>query len=466
MLFSLSRGFVIILMLGLIQGIKAQQAFCLYFELDKSELTQDIKTEIDKTCLSYSIKDTLQIEIIGNYDSKYGKIAADLARKRCNSVWEYLLQKKNFIIFKGQLFPSSTYKPEKGCLAETSEMALRRVYLMFVPVKNGKLLRASITESLPNIPPPNPIPAPKKPVQNTPTPLPNPPKLASPSTKAITAVKPVYIESDSIITYRTGTKIKIPAGTFAPHYIKDIKFEIKEFLQPCELFALDIQMRTIEGDLLMSDGLITIQITKNGKTIKPLKPIEIWVPSEKLDTTMHLYIGEHTADKRIVWRKAAERLEFHITEARYYSFHTSQSAWFCIQKPIKPMMATKVKAKKNRFLLKNSSHPNPLVNVFYIDTHTYYELSPIEEGVYSIPKLSDPKNIMIISKVHAPNNKVWYFSKRLSELEHKKGYYRLNTEDYIVRRPDTPKNPLLDYEPTMDEVLYKLCGMFSQMKGL
>ena len=188
---------------------------------------------------------------------------------------------------------------------------------------------------------------------------------------------------------------------------------------------------------------------------------------------MRLYVGDRTLDQRTIWRKAPERLEFHITEARYYSFKTSKLGWFCIQKPVDASISAILSAsakektnKKNRFILKNNSQPNPQVNVFYLDNHTYYELSANEEGVFSMPKFSDPKNVIIVSKVHAPNNKTWYFSKRLSELEQKGGSFLLNTEDYIVRRPTSLKNTSQGDMLTMDEVLFKLCEMFSEMKGI
>lgn len=469
MSFRLSKWMLIPIIFLMIQGLYAQKSFCLYFETGKSVLTQVNQAEIDKICQPFSIKDTLQIEIIGYYDDKTGKPTTDLARKRCYAVWDYLLQKRNFIIFKGQMLPSSSYKPENLPIAETPEMTQKRVSILFIPVKKGKLTLPSIAESLPNMPAANASPSKNNTTQTHSSFGSNLPK-ANPNVSFGTFSTPNINEADSVITSRTGTTVKILAGTFAPFRIKDIQFEIMEFLKPCELFSLDIQMRTIDGDLLMSDGLIIVQASKSGKIIQPQKPIEIWVPSEKLDTTMRLYIGDRTLDNRTIWRRASERLAFHITDARYYSFQTSKLGWFCIQKPVDPsisaIISAKEKSKKNRFFVKNNSHLNPQVNVFYLDNHTYYELSANEEGIFSMPKFSDPKNIIIVSKVHAPNNKTWYFSKRLSELEVKGGSYMLNTEDYIVRRPNSPKNTSQGNELTMDEVLYKLCGMFSEMEGI
>lgn len=469
MSFCLPKMFVIAMILCLTQHIYAQKPFCIYFEAGKSALTPQLQAEIDKTCQGFSIKDTLQIEIIGYFDSKNGKTTTDLARKRCYAVWDYLLQKKNFIIFKGQMLPSSTYKPENLPTAETAEMTQKRVCILFIPVKKGKLMNPSIAESLPNVPTSS-----TSTTKNNTTTAPvfgsNLPK-ANQNVGFGTFSSPTLNEADTVITFRTGTSLKIAAGTFAPLRIKDVQIDIMEFLKPCELFSLDVQMRTIDGNLLISDGLVIIQTSKNGKLIQPQKPLEIWIPSEKLDTTMRLYVGDRTLDNRTIWRRANERLSFHITDARYYSFETQKLGWFCIQKPIDESISLIIsakdnKTKKNRFFVKNNSHPNPQVSVFYLDNHTYYELSASEEGVFSMPKFSDPKNVIIVSKVHAPNNKTWYFSKRLSELEYKGGSYFLNTEDYIVRRPNSPKNTSQGDLLTMDEVLYKLCGMFSEMKGI
>lgn len=271
-------------------------------------------------------------------------------------------------------------------------------------------------------------------------------------------------DKDTIITAPNGTKIFITAGTFAPYSNTEVYVEVREYLDRCDLFSVDVPLISDKGEFLTSDGMVFIAARKEGKTVLPVKPFEVWIPSFNLDTTMRIYTSEKNENKQFVWKQLPFPIDYHINKRRYYSFSTQQLGWYNIQKPVtneisKLFVSGKEpkKKSKDKYRLKNASHAHPLLRVVYVDVRSYYELPEGEDGTYSMAKYNTPQNTIVISKVITPERKTWYFAKRLSELEYKKGYYIINSEDYIVRRPLNNQGSLAFNAPPTDDLLSFLC---------
>lgn len=273
-------------------------------------------------------------------------------------------------------------------------------------------------------------------------------------------------DKDTTIIAANGTKLFISAGTFAPYNTKEVHVEIKEYLDRCDLFGLDIHMQSVDGEYLLSDGMMYIAARKEGKNVGFQKPIEVWMPTSKTDTTMRVYTTQKSADGKVLWKKVNSDVDYHVNKIRYYSYTVSEPGWYNVQKPVEKdvaelfMVAETDKSKlKNKYRIKNKSHAHPLLRVIYADVRTYYELPEGKDGSYCMAKYNTPQNTILISKVITPENKTWYFAKRLSELQYKKGYYVINPEDYIVRRPASAKGNTQSASNVMpmDELLNVLC---------
>lgn len=268
-------------------------------------------------------------------------------------------------------------------------------------------------------------------------------------------------EKDTLIMGKNGTKVHIPSGTFAPHKIKDIQFEIKEYIDRCELFALNLEMTSDKGEYLVSEGVIYLSARKDGKNLVPQKNIEVWIPSVKIDTTMLLFTATQNFDGNLLWKRTNIPLEFHITRSRYYSFSTMQLGWFNVERPLENRFATLFQPKtidkktaKMRYNLKNNCYQHPMVRIIFADSHNYFELPEGPGGTFSMAKVDAPEKTIVVSRVLSDDGRIFYFAKRLSELEQKKGYYWINREDYIVRKP-VDKN--LTKAPFVDDLLKGLC---------
>jgi hypothetical protein len=191
------------------------------------------------------------------------------------------------------------------------------------------------------------------------------------------------------------------------------------------------------------------------------------MPTTKTDTTMRIYTTQKTEDGKILWKKVKADVDYHVNKIRYYSYVISEPGWYNIQKPVEKdvagmfMVNAKEKKKpKDKYRIKNSSHAHPFLRVVYADVRTYYELPEGQDGSFCMAKYNTPQNTILISKVITPENKTWYFAKRLSELQYKRGYYIITPEDYIVRRPATPKGNTLATASNalpMDDLLKVLC---------
>lgn len=271
-------------------------------------------------------------------------------------------------------------------------------------------------------------------------------------------------DRDTVISTANGVKLHVSAGTFSPYSIHEIHVEVIEYLQVCELFGIDMHMLSKEGEYLMSDGIIFVSARKEGKTIEPKKPIDVWMPVRQLDTTMRIYSPEKSEDDRIVWKKLPNEVDYHIQRNRYYGFQIAQSGWYSIQKPVDKTVAEMFiaspknqKDKKTRYVLKNKTYTHPMVRVIYADMNTYFELPEGEDGTFCLAKFNTPENTIIVSKVVTPENKTWYFAKRLSELEKKRGVYWINKEDYIVRKKNIGRSTRSGLAPSTDELLNSLC---------
>ena len=271
-------------------------------------------------------------------------------------------------------------------------------------------------------------------------------------------------DRDTTIISPNGILLHISAGTFAPYSNAEVFVEIREYLETCELFGIDMHMLSKEGEYLVSDGMIFLSARKEGKTVEPKKPIEIWMPSSRIDTTMRRYAPERSEDNRVIWRKLPISIEYHINRTRYYSYTINQSGWYSVQKPVAKEVAEMFvvnpknkKDKKTKFLVKNKSYEHPMLRVIYLDMNTYFELPEGEDGTFCLAKYNTPENTILISKVITPENKTWYFAKRLSEFEKKRGVYLINKEDYIVRRKNTERPVRTGNAPPTDELLNSLC---------
>ncbi|MBX7241262.1 MAG: hypothetical protein K1X92_05880 [Bacteroidia bacterium] len=275
---------------------------------------------------------------------------------------------------------------------------------------------------------------------------------------------PSGADRDTIITTPNGMKLHVLAGTFAPYANHEVYIEVREFFETCELFGIDMHMLSLEGNYLVSDGMIFLAARKEGKTVEPKKSIEVWMPSQKIDTTMRVYTPQKTAENRTVWKKEPLPVDYHINRNRYYSFNIAHSGWYSMQKPVATDVAEMFivnpknkKEKKTKFLVKNKSYPHPMLRVIYADMNTYFELPEGKDGNFCLARYNTPENTILVSKVNTPENKTWYFAKRLSELEKKGGVYLINTEDYIVRKKNTGRQAPAGNAPTTDELLNSLC---------
>lgn len=273
-------------------------------------------------------------------------------------------------------------------------------------------------------------------------------------------------DKDTTIIAANGTRLFIPSGTFAPYSVKEVYVEVKEYLDRCDLFGMDLRMQSVDGEYLLSDGMLYITARKEGKNVAFQKPIEVWMPTSKTDTTMRVYTTQKMDDGKILWKKVNSSVDYHVNKIRYYSYVISEAGWYNVQKPVEKKEAIRFlvnpKEKRNpkdKYRIKNKSHAHPLLRVVYADVRTYYELPEGQDGSFCMAKYNTPQNTILISKVITPENKTWYFAKRLSEFQYKKGYYIITPEDYIVRRPATPKGNTLSSTNVlpMDDLLKMLC---------
>jgi mono/diheme cytochrome c family protein len=102
---------------------------------------------------------------------------------------------------------------------------------------------------------------------------------------------------DTVIRTSHAAIISIKKGTFSD---ETVQIEIKEAFTPEEILSAGITTMS-NGKPLRSGGMLYFNATKNGKTITPLKSINVFIPSKDPDQDMLLFKGEESKDGLMNW---------------------------------------------------------------------------------------------------------------------------------------------------------------------
>ena len=113
-------------------------------------------------------------------------------------------------------------------------------------------------------------------------------------------------EKESLLQSRMGTRISIPSNCFIQKDGREVEgkidIELKEFFTTPSLLLANLPTVS-EFDRLISDGVLYINATVNGKPLKMKygKSIYVEMPTPKRDGKMWIYYGEHDKNGNLKW---------------------------------------------------------------------------------------------------------------------------------------------------------------------
>jgi hypothetical protein len=140
-------------------------------------------------------------------------------------------------------------------------------------------------------------------------------------------------ENDTTIRGKHGTELVITQGTFFPHRIGEIDFEINETLTLGDIFKNHLQTRDSRGNCLSSGGMVFVTATVNGNPIQPNRDSTILyrIPSQNLDGEMRLYKSDDPGLEG-GWGENETPLTINNQE-NFYEFRIDTISNFNIDKP-------------------------------------------------------------------------------------------------------------------------------------
>jgi mono/diheme cytochrome c family protein len=103
---------------------------------------------------------------------------------------------------------------------------------------------------------------------------------------------------DTVLIANRGGFFKISKGSFDADGMIDI--EIKEAYSPVEILYAGLTTES-NGRLLESGGMFYINAKSNGKELNLIKPIDVSIPSNYINSDMQVFKGEEMTDGTINW---------------------------------------------------------------------------------------------------------------------------------------------------------------------
>lgn len=110
----------------------------------------------------------------------------------------------------------------------------------------------------------------------------------------------IKIDKDTTLVGEKGTIITIPKGTFKTKTNSSIVIELIEAPTLQDMLLLNAQTSS-NGKPLETGGIIYLNATENGISLRAKKPIEIKIPSQLIDVNMKAFIGDFNEGGIMNW---------------------------------------------------------------------------------------------------------------------------------------------------------------------
>jgi hypothetical protein len=148
---------------------------------------------------------------------------------------------------------------------------------------------------------------------------------------------PVEVDNDTTIIGPLGTRLRMPKDVFCEDFGK-VRFDIQELPTMADMLANDLPTQTPDGGCLVSDGVLRMRATVDGKDVQPCdgKQVEVTIPADEMDPEMDLYALQTTADGREEWVKVRAPLQRSKDGSEGYTFRTSNMGTFNLDKLAPP----------------------------------------------------------------------------------------------------------------------------------